>query len=64
MKILCWILDNHQWSDWSVFHWNFNEREGGEERTCKWCNKIEKRRIGLSRVDREQSAEIKESVQS
>jgi len=64
MKILCWILNNHQWSDWAVFHWNFNEREGGEERACKWCNKTEKRRIGLDRQDKELSVETGESVQS
>lgn len=64
MKIICWVSNKHQWSDWAVFHWNFNEREGGEERTCKRCNKSEKRRIGLNRRDINLSPESTESIQS
>ena len=64
MKIICWIVNKHEWSDWAVFHWNFNEREGGEERTCKRCHKSEKRRIGLNRRDINLSAETTESIQS
>lgn len=64
MKIICWIVNKHQWSDWSVFHWNYNEREGGEERTCERCHKSEKRRIGLNRRDINLSAENTESIQS
>jgi hypothetical protein len=64
MKLVCWIINNHQWSDWAVFHWNFNEREGGEERTCKRCNKNEKRRIELKRQVKELYKETTEAIQS